>query len=293
MANQHFIGHITAVFTVIIWAITFISTKILLESFTPLEILFLRFSIGWLALWLINHQWVPFRALKKECLFASAGFTGVTMYFLFENIALTCTLTANVSVIVATAPFFTAILAWKILKAPKPGFSYFLGFIIAITGIALLSFNGKSLNLNPLGDILALMAALVWAIYSVITRRLSLLGYSSLTVTRRIFFYGLVFMIPCFLFEPLTISLEHIIEPKNILNLSFLSLGASALCFVTWTFCLKQLGAALTSAYIYLVPAISIIAANIILNEPISLLSAAGCLLTLIGLIVAEGRFFK
>ena len=111
---------------------------------------------------------------KHELFFAAAGFCGVTLYYLLENIALTFTMASNVGVISALAPFFTAIASYLFLKEEPLRLNFFLGFVVAMVGIYLISFSGASnFQLNPLGDLLAVAATIVWAFYSVLTRKIS------------------------------------------------------------------------------------------------------------------------
>ena len=154
-------GHLAALFCTLVWGTTFISTKVLLRDFNPIEILFFRFALGFAALWLACPHALRLTERKQEWLFAGAGLAGVTLYFLLENIALTHTFASNVGVIVAVSPFFTALLSFWLLKAEKPGLNFFLGFAAAIAGIGLISFSGSTqLQLNPLGDLLAVLAGL-------------------------------------------------------------------------------------------------------------------------------------
>lgn len=74
------------------------------------------------------------------------------------------------------------------------------------------------------------------------------------------------------------------------LNILFLGLGASALCFVTWNAAVKLLGAIKTSVYIYLVPVITVAASVLILQEPFTWMTAAGTALTLAGLFLSESK---
>ena len=78
----------------------------------------------------------------------------------------------------------------------KLGVPFCIGFLMAMAGIVMISFNGAELKLNPTGDLLALLAALVWAVYSILSRKISSLGYPVVLTTRRTFFYGILFMIP-------------------------------------------------------------------------------------------------
>ncbi len=290
-AGKNKIGHICALITILIWGTTFISTKVLLVDFQPVEILFSRFVMGTLILCLIY----PYRLLgtsrKQELTFAAAGFAGICLYYLLENIALTATMASNVGIIISIAPFFTAILSHVFLK--EEGHfraNFFIGFLIAMIGICLISFNGTKLQLNPMGDLLALFAAFVWACYSVLTKKISSYGYNTILTTRRVFFYGILFMIPALFFFDFEFNLQRFANPVYLFNIVYLGLGASALCFVSWNFAVKALGAVKTSIYIYLVPVITVVTSALILHEKITVMSLAGTLFTLVGLFLSERK---
>lgn len=282
-------GHLAAFLTITIWGTTYIATKILLKDFSPYEILFIRFIIGYFALLLIRPHSLKTRCVREELLFIAAGFCGVTMYFLLENVALTYTLASNAGVIVSASPFFTAVIAHFFLKEERLRPHFFLSFAIAILGIALITFNGCfNLKLNPKGDLLVLTACIFWAVYSVLMRKISVLGYHNVSCTRRIFFYGLLFMIPFLFragFHPVP---SHFAEPANLFNILFLGLGASALCFVTWNWSVGVLGPVKTSAYIYLVPVITLVVSFLVLHENITPAALLGTFLTLTGLFLSE-----
>lgn len=280
-------GHLAALLTIAIWGTTFISTKILLQAFQPVEILFFRFVLGFAALALLCPHRMPRTTRAQEATFALAGLSGICLYYLLENIALTYTMAANVGVIISVAPCFTAILSrWFLRQEPlRP--SFFAGFAMALAGIGLISFNGAALRLNPLGDLLAVLAAFVWACYSILTKKISGYGFSTIQTTRRVFAYGLAFMLPAMAVFDFRWGLARLADPVNGGNLLFLGLGASALCFVTWNFAVKVLGAVKTSIYIYLVPVITVATSVIVLREPFSACMAVGTVLTCVGLVVS------
>ncbi|MDF9824864.1 drug/metabolite transporter (DMT)-like permease [Breznakia sp. PF5-3] len=291
MLNSKYFAHITAIFTVIIWGSTFISTKVLLDTFTPIEILFIRFCIGLIALYIIQPKRMQIKDKRHNLYFIGAGLSGVTLYFLFENIALTYSLASNIGVIVSTAPFFTAILAHILIKDAKIHRNFMLGFIIAILGIFLISFNGSSaLTVNPIGDILAILAAIVWAFYSIIMKRISTFEYTTIQSTRRIFSFGILFMIPFLFFLDFHITPDKFSDPIMVLNLLYLGFGASAVCFVSWNYTIKVLGALRSSAYIYLVPVVTVAFSAIILNEPLTWSIVVGTICTLLGLYLSEKK---
>ena len=168
MAHSATKGHIAALLTVFIWGTTFISTKVLLADFQPVEILFFRFVMAYTVLWCCYPRWFHMSGWREEATFAAAGFTGICLYYLLENIALTYTMASNVGVICPVSPFFTAMLAAVFIKSENPLTpQFFIGFFLAIAGICLISFNGSAMELHPIGDMLAVLAAVVLACYSV------------------------------------------------------------------------------------------------------------------------------
>ena len=294
MENNTAKGHLAALLTVIIWGTTFISRKVLLADFQAIEILFFRFLMGLLALVIIYPRRLKQTGFRREIVFIAAGLCGVCLYYLLENIALTYTMASNVGVIISVAPFFTAILSHLFLKREeKLRANFFIGFFAAMFGIGLISFNGASLQLNPIGDLLALLAAFLWACYSILTRKISDYGYNTILTTRRIFFYGLLFMIPALFLFDFKLDLSRFVNPVYLLNILFLGLGASALCFVTWNFAVKVLGAVKTSIYIYLVPVITVAASVLIIHEPFTWITGTGTVLTLAGLFISERKRSK
>jgi drug/metabolite transporter (DMT)-like permease len=281
-------GHLAALITILIWGTAFVSTRVLLTDFQPIEIIFYRFVIGAIALFFAYPRRLKVASRKEEFIFAAAGLCGVVLYFLLENIALMYTAASNVGVIITVSPFFTALLANWLLDGEKLRANFFIGFIIAIAGIVLISFNGITvLALNPIGDILALSAAIVWSVYSILLRKIGDFGYNTVQTTRRIFCYGLVILVPALLFFSFEFGFERFTQPVNVFNILFLGLGASALCFATWNLAVQTLGAVKTSIYIYVVPVITVVASVIVLSERVTWMSALGTVLALAGLFIS------
>ena len=281
-------GHLAAIITILIWGTTFISTRILLVDFLPVEILFFRLCIALIALSVAYPRRLKFSNAKQELMLAAAGLC-VTLYFLTEIIALTYTTVANVGVILSASPFFTALFAIFLLRNEKPKSNFYIGFAAAIIGIFLISFNGIAvMSLHPLGDILALAAAAIWAMYSILLKKISAFGCNLIQSTRRIFFYGLVFLTPVLLIFQFEFGFSRFSSPVNTFNLLFLGLGASAACFVTWNFAVRIIGAVKTSIYIYLVPVIAIVISMLWFGENLTWMSATGSALTLAGLIISR-----
>jgi drug/metabolite transporter (DMT)-like permease len=295
--NFRLAGYALAGFVVLVWGSTFVSTKSLLNDFSPFEILVARFVMGYLCLWLLYPHRLKLAHKKEELLFLGAGIAGVTLYQLMENTALSFTQASNVSIIVSSAPLFTALMVHLFPNAgaghSKITVSFLLGFVVALFGITLVSFNGAFvLHLNPRGDILALLSAISWGVYSMIMGKINALGYPSLAATRRMFFYAIVCMFPLLLVAGVQtdfmVNAARFLNPVNLFNLCFLGVFASALCFSGWNKASKTLGVIETSVFIYLIPVITMVTAALFIGERVSPLSVAGMFLTTAGLVVSE-----
>ncbi len=286
--------HAMAMYNVIVWGTTFVSTKVLLDSFEPLEILIYRFVIGYIALWCLKPTFLKWQGLKKEFAYFMAGLSGVTIYFLGENISLTMTYTGNVSIIVSTAPLFTAICACLMTKSERPTKYFWGGFVLAIAGIAMINVGGMGVDAAHMkGDLLALVAAAVWGVYCVVLNEHVGEDVPVIVRTRRIFFYGLLTMIPCVFFMRTQFHPERLIEPVNAGNILFLGILATAGAYATWNYAVARLGVMKSSVYIYLIPVITIICSSIILKEKITVGAILGCLLTMAGLFLSEKKVKK
>lgn len=291
MKNNNLFLNLLALFTVIVWGNTLVSTKILLNTFDPSQIMFLRFLIAYIMLIIIYPKFHKIDSFKKELMFLVSGITGGSLYFITENTALIYSLTSNVALILATAPILTAFMAHFFTKGEELNKNIFIGFIIAICGVFLVIFNGNFiLKLNPLGDILAFGAALCWAIYSVTLKKI-INNYNSIYITRKVFFYALITILPIVLTSKNKIIINDLFKFENSFNLLFLGIIASGVCYVTWNYTVDKLGVIKTNNYIYLIPAITMLSSFFILHEKITTYSVIGAILILLGVYYCEHDF--
>lgn len=291
--KQNFLGHSLAFISVFIWSALYVSTKILLEHFNAFELLFLQFIIGYIFLLIIKPKRLVLEDKKDEIYFIICGLFGITIYNLFLNIAIDYSLASNVSVIIAASPLFTALISF-LLKIEKPYFNFFIGFIISIVGIIIITFNGKiELQLKPLGDIMAVISSIGWAVYSVFIVKITYKKYDFILSTRKIIFYGIVFMIPSFFFFDFNPNWAALKNPIVLFNMLFVAIFASGICFIIWNKATDLIGVLKTNVYVYLTPIITIIISIIVLKERMTFIAFIGITLTLIGVIVSELRLNK
>jgi len=306
-SQRTFTGFMLAAFTIFIWGITFVCTKSLLNDFSALEILVVRFILAYVTLWILCPHALHLEHKRDELLFFAAGLCGVTVYQFLENAAILFTSASNVSIIVAICPIFTALTAQIFMHEKHITPLFITGFLIAIAGVALVSFNGAvTFHFSPEGDLMALAAAVSWGFYSLFVSKINALGCRSLAATRRIFFYALVCMIPLVLsgmFLPgmrgnqsfrvvvdASVNSERFSRPVNWMNLLFLGVAASALCFAAWNVACRILGTVHATIGIYLIPVVTILFAYFALGENITFMGTLGAAFTICGLIVSGLR---
>lgn len=286
------VAHILALLTTVAWGTSFIASKILLETFTPTQVMLMRFILAYAALWLLCPKRLKL-SFKEEMGFAALAISGCSLYFLCENSALTYTYAANVSIIVAAAPILTAIAAHLFLPDEKLGLGSFLGFGVAIVGVAMVVFNGTViLKLNPLGDLLSFGAALCWAVYSVLLRK-SVDKYENLLLTRRLMLWGIFTSLPIALVEGAPLPLGALLDAQYIFCLLFLGLVCSALGYVFWNTATKRLGTVVVCNYVYIIPFFTMLTGVLVLDEPLTAMGIVGAVLIMLGMFIADRKKTK
>lgn len=286
-------GHVLALLTNIIWGSTFVATKVLLEDFIPIEILFYRFLIGYFFLWVLHPKPLRIDNWRLEITFAAAGLMGICLNYLCESIALLYTGAAIVSVIVAASPFMVGLLAKCFLRQKLQKY-FTVGFILSIIGISLVCLTGNAdVELHWLGQLLALGACFTWALYGLFSEAINQQNFSAIQVTRRLFMYGLLSVLPLYLIYGDPGSVRQLTSPVNLGNILYLGLGACVLAFIMWNYSIRVLGTVTANVYVYLLPVFTIIISVIVLDEKITPLMILGTILTLVGVALSEWKTEK
>ena len=280
--------HLIALLVIVVWGTTFVATKVLLyNGLTPRDIFFFRFLLAYIGIWFFGPRRLFADNIKDELLLVLVGITGGSLYFMAANTALEITQASNVALLACTSPILTIIFSRLFFKNERfQNPNLLKGSLLALIGVVFVVFNGRFiLQINPLGDLLSLLAALSWALYAILLKHFG--GrYSMLFITRKVFFYGLLTLLPMFLREPL--NTEVLMQGVVWGNLFYLGIAASLICYFLWNTAVKRLGAVRASTYVYLSPVVTMIASVIVLNETITLVAVAGALLILIGVALAE-----
>lgn len=276
MKQKTAIYHLFALFTVIVWGTTFVSTKVLLTcGLSPVGIFLYRFALAYVCLLavargrLLADRWID------ELLLCLAGICGGSLYFISENTALETTQASNVSLLVSTSPLFTLLLARLFYRERLPR-RIFWGSCLALAGVGMVVFAGEGVRAGRLsGDLLALLAAVVWACYCMLLKRLDT-RYSTLFITRKVFFYGIASLALYACFFPIPTDFGLLRQPVVYLNLLFLGVLASMGCYLMWNAAVRVLGAPRTANYVYIIPLVTLLFSAIFLGEQLTPLSLAG-----------------
>ena len=277
-------------FTIVIWGITFVNTKALLDDFNSFEILFIRFAAAYAALWAICPRRLEVPRWGEELCFAGMGLSGVAAYQFLENCAISFTNASNVSILVSACPMGTALLSALFLREKSLTRRFCIGFAVAMAGVTLVCVGGvRAFRFNPLGDLLALGAMASWSVYSVLITRTNGKGYGSIQAIRRTFFWALVFMLPFVPFScsfDCTVNAARFAKGPNVLNLGFLGFLASALAFVLWSKTCRLLGTVRATCGLYFIPVITAVVAYFALGESLTAMTGLGAVLTILGVII-------
>ena len=293
--NQNICHHLVAFIIVVIWGSTFVFTKLLLlGGLTSAQIFTLRFLIAYVLLLAFSlakggMRWMA-DSWRDELLMVALGVTGGSLYFLTENEALNYTNTTNVSLIVCSCPLVAALLVGLFYKSERMRPLQMAGMLTAACGMAAVILNGRFvLHLSPIGDLLALGACLCWAFYTLLIIPANR-KYDPLFINRKLFFYGLLTIIPYFVLRPEPFPAGVLLRPQVIGNLLFLGVIASCVCFLVWTWVIDKLGAVIATNYVYVNPVSTIIVASLVLNEQVTPFFLLGTALIILGMILADRK---
>lgn len=288
--NNTWIYHLVAFATVAIWGCTFVSTKVLmLNGLSPAQIFTLRFLIAYVMMLAVYHSRLWADSWRDELKMMLLGISGGSLYFLSENEAMNFTSTTNTSLIVCSCPLFATLLVRLVYRSTtRISMMQLGGSLLAFAGMVIVVLNGRFvLHLSPLGDALAFTACLSWSVYSLLMKWVSA-KYGAAFITRKVFFYGVLTILPYYIFYPTLPTAAVLTKPVVVGNLAFLGCLASMICFLTWNWCISKLGAVKATNWVYFNPITTMIFASWVLGEKITPYFLAGATCILLGMFVAD-----
>ena len=287
MPNSKLVPYLEVLLAVIAWGASFIATKIALEDVSPISIVWLRFTMGIVILGIAVAIRSQFALPKKGELgyFALLGFLGITFHQWLQSNGLQTSEASTTAWIVATTPVFMALLGWVILREGLPLLKIF-GIVLAAFGVLLVVTDGNLTSISvgefgAPGDILILVSAFNWAVFSALSRR----GLKTYSATLMIFYvmtFGWFFTSMAF------IAGRNYLEIQNLsfnggLGITFLGVFCSGLAYIAWYDALQALSTAETGVFLYIEPLVAVVVAFFLLGEAITWVSLTGGAVILLG----------
>ena len=284
MKKSHQVApYASIILAVVFWGLSFVATKIVLESLTPFTLIFIRFSVAscFFLPFMFYRGFPKLRPKTYGLLFVAALFQP-GLYFLCETTGLQYTSASKASLIVATIPIVVLCLSVLFLNE-RSNWVMILGIGLSVIGVMTLIIGDLqfswSLGGPMLGDMLMFGAVMAMAIYTVLMKSL-VQTQSTLDLTGLQILYGALLFAPAFVWEFPRVQWAAV-SGRSIIALAGLTLFATLGAFLCFNFALSKIPAAKTAIFLNCVPVVTAIGAWVILSERLTLTQMAGGILVL------------
>ncbi len=279
-------GHAAALCAVCIWALSSGGYSYLRAYFTPIEIILAGILISCIVLNLVYLPRLATRSLAGELWYVLAGALGVAGFFYLEYSSLSRTSSESFSVILTLTPIACSIASNLLLKSGKSTRSFFGGFAFAALGIFLINYYKHSdLAFTLSGVIYALLAAACLGSFYAVLKRLTNMGGSAIQVIRRVFFWGVIFLLPlCFIMDFDLSEYAHLTDISVLWRFVLIGVAVPCICYVGTAYAVRNIGTGTASTYIYAAPVASIIIYSYVDHVGVGAPVLLGTVLAVIGL---------
>ena len=290
--NTALLGYLFAIGATVIWSGNFIIARGLNESIHPVALAFFR----WLVAVAVSLPFTLKTALAEKDILkkhipylAVTAFFGVTLFNTLVYIAGQTTTALNLSLISLTFPIFTVIILWAFL-GEKMTFQKIIGTLLVLIGVTLLVTKGEISKLASItfaiGDLWMLVAALSFAIYSILVKRKpsEISGWSFQAST---FILGFLILVPFYFWEK-ALYPPTAFDAKTIGGILYIGIFAAFIAFALWNRAVMNIGPAKASMIYYTVPLFSGVLAYIFLGEAVTIIHLVSAVLIFSGIFTAN-----
>lgn len=281
------------IFATLFWGGNFVFGRAIITDLPPASLAFLRWCIAFLLFYIIKgfrlkHHWVIIR--NHLFIIFLMSLTGIAGYSVLIYLALHYTTSINASLMNTLAPIMIYILSIIFLKE-KVTLYLILGLALSLIGVLFIINNGSLLwdfnfSVN-IGDLLVLLAVLLWAIYSIITNQFSNRLPSQSTFLISILL-GIIILFPFFIYELFLTPFEITWSLISISAILYTGIFASVLAYLFWNFGIKNLGAAYAGVYMNLIPVFASLFATVFIGESLNFYHIIGGILVVSGIQVTK-----
>lgn len=273
--------HLELLVVVAIWAGTFVATKMLLTELTPAVSALYRYIVASAILLAMSRGRLqrPARADLPRIVFLSL--TGITFYYLLQHYGIKYTDATDAAILVSLSPVFMGLISWTLL-GERPRLAAVAGLIMATVGCVFVVTKGEYAFFRAddrlAGNILILLTAVSWALYSVLGKQL-LARYSARTLITYTTVLGTLGILP-FTVGELRQAAGSALSFTGWLNVLYLGGLASVYGYLAWYRALERLPSVTVGSYLYFRPLLTAVIAAIVLREAVGAWEVAGgCLI--------------
>lgn len=288
------IVHIAAITSMFFWGLTYVWSKFVFETYTPLTTITIRLLLSFLVLYLflfVSNQFESIRAEHRKLLIASSIFNPF-LYFLGEYYGLSMVSATVSAVIISTIPIFTPFVARKFFNE-RLSLLNIIGLLVSFTGVLFIILKKDlSLNVSGLGISLLVMALFSAVIYSVLVKKLTNI-YSPVTIIANQNLIGTLLFLPLFFYFDFTDFIKITPDYITVMSLLMLSIFGSSICYVLYAFVLKRLDLSKANIYTNLIPIFTMITSYLFLDESFSTMKIIGVLIVILGIILSQLKISK
>ncbi|MBM9605586.1 DMT family transporter [Desulfopila inferna] len=286
--------YLLLVLTALFWSGNFIIGRGMHAEIPPLALSFWRWSFALLILSFfgVAHLWRQRRLARQHLRFiVIQGILGVTGFNSLIYLAMQTTTAINAVLVNSCIPVLIAVCSWIMYKEVM-SVRQVLGVLTSLCGVSLILARGDMMFLLSLdfnrGDVLVLVAALFWALYSANLKRYpaELHPFSYLS---GIVIVGLIFLLPLYIIE-ISLGKAMHLSGSSLAAILYVALFASVLAFIFWNRAVRMVGANKAGPFIYLMPVFSTILAIIFLGEKVYLYHIFGVSLISAGIVMTTFR---
>ena len=296
MHNKHsFAGLVSGLTAASIWGGMYVVSKVVLEVIPPFTLLLLRLIMGAIGLGIViyfrNRKTGAVSPVTKEFFWRSflVGFVGYGISLGFQFVGTKLSTASNGSLVTSATPAFVLLFA-PFLLGEKPTTRGVIALILSTLGV-LAVIDPRTAELSPSlfwGNMSLLAAALTWALYSVLVRKVS--QTQDLLISSTIMLLG---GIPSSLaFSVWEVNTQGVgeITPGIIGGLLFLGIISTAIAMFLWNYAFAELPAAVASLTFFAQPVVGTLLGWFFLSEQITSLFIIGGVLIGIGIIIASSE---
>jgi drug/metabolite transporter (DMT)-like permease len=298
LAAPHAAGRTLAIvkvlFAVVVWGASFIATKMAVGEVAPVTVVWTRFAMGVAVLGAVvaHRRQLAVPSRSDLAYFAGLGFLGISFHQWLQSNGLVTAQASTSAWIVTTTPVFMALLGWAVLRERLSGMTL-LGIAVAAAGV-LAVVSGGDLSavaagrFGSPGDLLVLLSAPNWAVFSVLSRR-GLHRYPSALMMFWVMTTGWLLTTVLFLAGPGPADLARL-SSAGWTALVFLGIFCSGVAYVFWYDALRHLPASQVGAFLYVEPLVAVVVAAALLGEPVTFAALAGGAAILVGVWMVSRR---